>query len=451
MQFTKTQLTLVILLFLGGIFIASSAEAQNPTVHALLIIMDNDKSIGPAMKIDKQHLEELLTWVDQVYDVKKTVYLSSRYETQGSAILRWIRSVRPSRDDVVFIYYGGHGGMVSHTYRETFLSLTDGKLFRYELADALEKVNCRLKMLITDACSNAPLPPVASFYTVETVNKRHIKDLFGQHEGFLHISAASEGQYAWCNKKLGSFFTLALMDLISDLSDINHDKFVEWKEVFKLTQMDTEKQFAQAYPNFSQSRKLDMKRRGITTQTPRAYSLPKRMRTRTPEVRRDSVDSLWELRNPRARFNVVLQTDKPTYRIDDYFTLRMKAKESCYITVLNWDRTGKLTVLLPNQYESNTYVKGGQIHTFPSLESDYDFFLPGPAGRERFKLIAVRSKSASQTLKTALESIPLEDKSPYRAQAEVVPRDKVETKILKELLKLNPADWTEASTTIILH
>ena len=95
------------------------------------------------------------------------------------------------------------------------------------------------------------------------------------------------------------------------------------------------------------------------------------------------------------------------------------------------------------------------MHTFPTSESAFDFILPGPVGRERFKVIAVRSRSASQALKTALESIPLEDerknKSPYRTQAKVVPRDKAETKILKELLKLNPADWTEASTTIILR
>ena len=218
--------------------------------------MDADLSIGSAMKRDKQHVEELLTWVDRVYDVEKTVYLSSRYETRASAVLRWILNVRPSRDDVVFVYYGGHGGMVSHTYRETFLNLTDRKLYRYELADALEKVSCRLKMLITDACSNAPLPPVASSYATETVSKRHIKDLFGQHEGFLHLSAASEGQYAWCHKALGSFFTVVLMELISDLSDINGDKFVEWEEVFALTKTVTEELFDQAYPNFPPEQKV---------------------------------------------------------------------------------------------------------------------------------------------------------------------------------------------------
>jgi hypothetical protein len=192
-----------------------------------------------------------------------------------------------------------------------------------------------------------------------------------------------------------------------------------------------------------------MQRRGITSQTPKAYSLPQRLRTARPG--NISADSLWELRNPRAIFNVELQTDKSTYRIDDYLTLRMKAKKDCYITVLNWDKNGKLTALLPNQYESDNFVSGDQTHTFPGPQSAFDFILPGPVGRERFKLIAVRKRSANQALKTAMENIPREDSSPFRSHAEVVPRDKAETKILKELLKLDPADWAEASTTIILR
>ena len=451
MHFTKIQLTLLTLFLLGvSILIVYPAEAQ--TVHALLVIMDADSSIGPAMKVDQYKVERMLTSVSRVYPVKKTVYLSSRNATQGRAVLDWIRRVQPSRDDVVLVYYAGHGGMESNSYRETYLNLTDRRLFRYELAEAMEKVNCRLKMLITDACSNAPrLPIVTSSYAVETVSKGHIKNLFGQHEGFLHLNAASEGQYSWSHLELGSFFTIALMELISDISDSDRDGFVAWQEVFELTKGVTEELFERVYPLLPQSKRREMERLGIKSQTPRVYSLPKRMRTRPPAERRAPLDSLWELRNPRARFNVELQTDKPTYRIDDYLTLKMKAKESCYITVLNWDKTGKLTVLLPNQYEANTYVKGGQTHTFPTRESNFDFILPGPVGRERFKLIAVRGRSASQALKTALESIPREDKSLYRTQAEVVPRDKAETKILKELLKLNPADWAEASTTIILQ
>ena len=392
MHFTKVQFTILILFLLGiGILIVPSADAQ--TVHALLIIMDADPSIGPAMKVDQQKVEKLLTSVNRVYPVKKTVYLSSRNTTRKRTILRWIQNVQPARDDVMFVYYGGHGAMVSNNYRETYLQLTGGELFRSELAKAIEAKSCRLKLLITDACSTAPRPPIAMSFAVETVSKRYIKDLFGWHEGFLHVNGATEGEYGWCHTELGSFFTVSLMALISDISDTNRDGFVAWEEVFTWAKKDTKTIFDQAYPHFRSSRKSDLRARGITSQTAKAYSLPKRMRSRPPEKPRDAADSLWELRNPRARFNVELQTDKSTYRIDDYLTLQMKTKENCYITVLNWDKNGKLTVLLPNQYESNNFFNGGQTHTFPTPQSDFDFLLPGPVGRERFKLIAVRKKS----------------------------------------------------------
>ena len=171
MYFTKIQLTILTLFLFGiSILIVSPADAQ--TVHALLIIMDADPTIGPAMKVDQYKVERLLTSVNRVYNVKKTVYLSSRNATRRRAVLDWIQSVQPTHDDVMFIYYAGHGGMVSNRYRETYLNLTEGRLFRYKLVDAMERVNCRLKMLITDACSNAPRPPiVASSYAVETVSK----------------------------------------------------------------------------------------------------------------------------------------------------------------------------------------------------------------------------------------------------------------------------------------
>ena len=147
----------------------------------------------------------------------------------------------------------------------------------------MEKVNCRLKMLITDACSNAPRPPiVASSFAVETVSKSHIKHLFGQHEGFLHLNAASEGQYSWSHLELGSFFTIALMELISDISDTNRDGFVAWKEVFEVTRDVTDELFKQVYPHLPQSKKIDMQRRGIKSQTAKAYSLPQRMKVRPP-------------------------------------------------------------------------------------------------------------------------------------------------------------------------
>ena len=70
MYTTKWQLTLIILLLLAsGVFMTTTADAQN--VHALLVIMDADRSIGPEMKLDLGTVEKFLSYTNTFYPVRK--------------------------------------------------------------------------------------------------------------------------------------------------------------------------------------------------------------------------------------------------------------------------------------------------------------------------------------------------------------------------------------------
>ena len=186
-------------------------------------------------------------------------------------------------------------------------------------------------------------------------------------KGFLHITAATEGEFAWCNENFGSLFTNSLVEVIAATSDTNKDRFVSWDEVFELAKSDTQTLFKQAYDagGFNAVDVQSMKDRGITGQTPKDYSLPQQGSSGNSRNRNSLADNLWELENPRARFDVDIRTDRPRYLIDDTLTLEITAQEDCYITVLNWGETGKLTVLLPNEYEPEVFLKKGQRYTFP--------------------------------------------------------------------------------------
>ena len=381
MYATKFQPTLIILLVVlaGGMLFPAAADAQN--VHALLVIMDADETIGKSMVLDKQLVEKFLTYVNVTNPVKKTVYLSSKGRTQSNRVLNWIRDVRPRADDVVFVYYTGHGGMVSNTDRRTFLNLTDERLYRSDLVAAMKDVSCRLKLLITDACSSAPSAPGSKGKTIsygaQVVGKKHIKNLLFEHEGFLHINGATESEYGWCNPDLGgSTFTVSLMEAIGQRADTNKDGFVAWAEVCTLAKKDTNVLFKQIYPRFSSRKKADLKARGITGQNPQVYSMPKRRAPRSSGSDADLFASLWELDNPRAGFDIDLKTAKPVYHVNDYLTLELSADQPCYVTVLNWDKEGTLAVLVPNQFKSKNYVSSGRIHTFPSSADPFDILLP---------------------------------------------------------------------------
>lgn len=458
----KFQFTLVILLLLvGGMFMTPDADAQ--TVHALLVIMDADPSIGAAMKLDLGLLEKFLDYVDiSTYPVRKTVYLSSMGRANSDDVLNWIRNVRPGSNDVVMVYYTGHGGMVSNTDRRTFLYLTDGNLYRSELANAVKNVSCRLKMLITDACSSAPSPPggKTTSYGAQVVGRTHIKNLLGEHEGFLHINGATEGEYGWCSPSIGgSTFTLAFMEAISEQADdrmhnptANGDGFVSWDEVYALAKKDTRAYYDELYPYFSDKTKDDLKKRGITSQNPQVYQMVSRRGPGGSGNRSDFLDSLWDLDNPSARFRVDVQPDKTRYRINDLLTFRMTVDQGCYITILNWDKDGTLAVLFPNKFSSDNYVSPGRIHAFPSQTDPFDIRLPGPVGTERFKVIAVSTRTANDTLQNVLgKAIPRGKQEVFGKVGDVVARNNAENSLLDQIRRINSGDWSVSTTSITLE
>lgn len=455
MLLTKNSAYAVLLFVMCGcLLLASSADAQ--TVHTLLVVMDADKRVGQGMKVNRHKFDVALASIGRIYTINKTVYLSSRNETTKANVLQWVNNVRPSLDDVVLVYYTGHGGMVSQTDRRTFLYLSGGSLFRAELAEAIQAKSCRLKLLITDCCSSYPRDTqgnlaLASSYAVETVGRGFIRNLFGEHQGFLHVNGATEGQYGWTNSLHGSFFTVSLLEAISDDSDTNRDGFVGWGEVFELAKGDTtDRWHKMTLPDKYQ------KDPRATAQVPQQYSLPRRDNSKPPPA---GGDDLWDMRNPSAGFTASLSAEKSgDYRIGDYLTLEIQPEEDCYVMLLNWDEAGTLTQLFPNKYQSDNFVREGQTYRFPGPNANFDFRVAGPAGKERFKLIAFRTASDSQKVTPVIPQggafrtqeirslrIDVED---VRNPRDIADRDKKEAEIVRTLRSLNASDWAVRSTTI---
>ena len=261
------------LLIFAAVF-TSIADA-NPTIHALLVIMDADASIGPSVAIDKQKIKGLLQEIKdkRVCDVQTSTLLSTKSTATVVRIKRWLNKVRPVSDDVVFVYFSGHGGMLKD--RGTYIALQGDILFRKELVKAMNQAkDCRLKILITDNCSSLPESQVE--LQAAPSLEAAFRHLFVEHKGFLHLTAASEGEYAWGHSRRGGWFTSSLIDTIYERPDPNDDGFVSWKEVFQETRKKTMKLFEDAYPRFSVKRKQDLRKRGIRSQTPKSYSFPMR-------------------------------------------------------------------------------------------------------------------------------------------------------------------------------
>ena len=189
----------------------------------------------------------------------------------------------------------------------------------------------------------------------------------------------------------------------------------------------------------SESLKELLQEQGSVDQTPMAYALANPL---VPEIK----SSLWALTNPEHNFTVFLNTDSPDYQLNDYLTLRVLVTDDAHIIILNWDSTGKLTVLFPNAYQQDNFVKAGMIHVFPAPQSDFDFLLSGPQGMERFKVIAIRRAADN----TAITDLLPEGDSGFQSFPNPQ-RLEIEEKILTYLRQMKPTAWVVASQTVKVH
>jgi hypothetical protein len=462
MFLSKFRLTILLAIVFCVWLLPSSAKAQE--VHALLVIMDGDPALGSSVKVDREIIKEFLNGkVGRVYQTNIKVLNSSAGETTPSNIRREIRDLRPGRDDVVFFYFSGHGGMISETDKRTFLIVSDpassrrgAKLMRADLEADVNAHNCRLKLIVTDCCSNYPLETGARNYvSLAGVRARAgtIRNLFGEHKGLLHVNGATEGQYGWSSGKgKAGIFTDTLIPSLTEDSDKNKDGFVEWSEVLDVARKMTGVRwealgFKANIPAYS-AQGLDQDQ--ITVQAPRVYSNPSRTNGKTTEISA----GLWNISNAYSDTGVSFETNKDRYRVDDLVTLEVRPKRDCYLTVLNWGPSGNLTQLFPNKFDPNNRLQGGKTYTIPPRRARYEIFL-AKSGVEKLKILTVADESVSDRINKVFSYSDNPD-NPYRGQtvvtnaraelreaAELVSKEGQIEKILKGL---DADDWGEDRT-----
>ena len=297
------QIHLLILLILITISIAVSAPAGTPQdIYVLLAIDNGNAKTGSQHMVDKDRIEVLMA--NRVVSTLKkerlgtTIsideLLSNDRELTAASILDWLRRVNPEPDDVVFVYFSGHGGADKTGAQERFLLLEDGKTYRKEIVKAMEALNCQLKILITDTDSTGP--PTAKpkratntrryvgLSTHATLTETDVlRQLFFEHKGFLNLTATSLGHSALADGSHGGWFTMALMRAMfsADLSKVDRnpqDGFVSWEEVFELTKEYLHEHYQVDESNFPPRMKERLERLNQTTQTPEVLSdFPKRI------------------------------------------------------------------------------------------------------------------------------------------------------------------------------
>ena len=164
----------------------------------------------------------------------------------------------------------------------------------------------------------------------------------------------------------------------------------------------------------------------------------------------EPAQDLWTLTNPESDFAVFLKIGRARYQIGDYLTLETRVTDDAYIIIFNRDDTGKLAVLLPNTYQPDNFVGEGTTYVVPDADADFDIQLPGPAGTERFKVIALRHNRDNQNIldlfRTDLNLTSQQFWYWEHNDAQIV-----EKRIINYLRQIRPEAWAEDSDTAEIY
>lgn len=107
----------------------------------------------------------------------------------------------------------------------------------------------------------------------------------------------------------------------------------------------------------------------------------------------------------------------PKYHVGDKLVVNIKANQDCNLVVFNYDSTGTLTQIFPNDYQQSGFVRTGDSVQIGGPESPFDYQVAGKGGQEKIFVYAYPTGSETAPLTVAMS--PLAG-TPFRS-AEITP------------------------------
>lgn len=78
----------------------------------------------------------------------------------------------------------------------------------------------------------------------------------------------------------------------------------------------------------------------------------------------------------------------PKYKVGDKLVVNIKANQDCNLVVFNYDSTGTLTQIFPNDYQQSGFVRNGDSVQIGGPESPFDYQVAGKGGQEKIFVYA---------------------------------------------------------------
>jgi len=88
------------------------------------------------------------------------------------------------------------------------------------------------------------------------------------------------------------------------------------------------------------------------------------------------------------RLQVKVWSDKPSYRIGETIQFGLRVNRDAYVTLINVGTSGQVTVIYPNRFHPNHFVRTGQDVIIPPRDAGFRLVVEPPPGYEQIRAIA---------------------------------------------------------------
>ena len=93
-------------------------------------------------------------------------------------------------------------------------------------------------------------------------------------------------------------------------------------------------------------------------------------------------------------FDLALTSDRTDYKVNDLPVFNIKAKEDCNLTLINVDASGEGTVIFPNKFQQDNFLKAGKEVQFPGSDAPFQFRLKDPGTETVIAICNASGKTA---------------------------------------------------------
>jgi len=90
-------------------------------------------------------------------------------------------------------------------------------------------------------------------------------------------------------------------------------------------------------------------------------------------------------------FEIELWTNRKEYRLGQKIVFHFRAERDCYLNLVDINSQGEISLIFPNRFHQDNFVKGGRTYQIPGPDYGFSFQIEPPVGRERIYAVASTS------------------------------------------------------------